>query len=292
VSTLGTVPGTPTAFAFDAQWTFIAVGPGEESGSPGGLWVTDGAGAPTQVPGVQGPLWGAVWHGDTLYVSSEAGISALSGWNGSNFATSKMIRKGSGKAFSSFTGLAFGPDGRLYTGVSFTDKTEFKRIPGSLNMSVVSMRPDGSGFHRIARGLRQPWQMTFVGDRGPFVSVLAQDKGKIPLDAIVLARRGQDYGYPVCAPVTKRRCPNRARPIIRLPKHASPMGINAVGNTLYVALFGGTGKGPEVVSIPARRGGKPTPVLTGYAAPVVALGINQGNLFTGDVTGAVYKVAL
>jgi hypothetical protein len=48
------------------------------------------------------------------------------------------------------------------------------------------------------------------------------------------------------------------------------MGINAVGNTLYVALFGGTGKGPEVVSIPARRGGQATPVLTGYAAPVVA----------------------
>jgi hypothetical protein len=70
------------------------------------------------------------------------------------------------------------------------------------------------------------------------------------------------------------------------------MGMGSVGNTLYVALFGGLGKGPEVVSMPAHRHAKPTPVLTGYAAPVVALGIDQGNLFTGDVTGAVYRVAL
>ena len=36
-------------------------------------------------------------------------------------------------------------------------------------------------------------------------------------------------------------------------------------------------------------GGKPKAFLTGYAAPVVALGIKNGWVYTGDLTGAVYR---
>ncbi|MBS1892134.1 MAG: hypothetical protein JST59_12630, partial [Actinobacteria bacterium] len=68
-----------------------------------------------------------------------------------------------------------------------------------------------------------------------------------------------------------------------------PMGIGTIGNTLYVSLFGGTGKGPEVVEMSTK--GQPQPLLTGFAAPVIALGVNGGSIYVGDLTGSIYKVA-
>ncbi len=160
---------------------------------------------------------------------------------------------------------------------------------------MFSIRPDGTGFKVVSRGLRQPWQMTFVGSsRNPYVSVLSQEAGKIPADAIVVARPGANFGFPKCFANVGLDCRRSfAKPLIRLPKHASPMGIQAVGQTLYVALFSGIGKsGPEVVTIPAKKGAKPTPFLTGFAAPVVAVGISGGMLYAGDLTGSIYQVAL
>jgi hypothetical protein len=66
------------------------------------------------------------------------------------------------------------------------------------------------------------------------------------------------------------------------------MGLAAQGGKLYVALFDGTGKGPEVVSLPL-AGGKYTPALVGFPAPVVALGSHGGKVYAGDLTGSVYS---
>ena len=294
VSTYTSVPGTPVAFAFNNQWTFIAVGPSEDPDhpSPGGLYVTDGTGPAVQVAGVPGPVFGVTYNGDTLYASAGGKLMAYSQWNGNNFAASNVVLAPP-KGFGSFSGLAYGAGDRIYAGVALNEKFDNKKDPSPLARRVISIKPDGTGLTTIAKGLRQPWQLTFsANSTHPWVSELNQDKGKVGGDFIAHVRRGQNYGFPRCTLVTKRSCRGFTKPAIVLPPHASPMGMGAVGNTLYVALFGGTGKGPEVVSIPARRGADPTPVLTGYAAPVVALGINQGNLFTGDVTGAVYKVAL
>jgi hypothetical protein len=66
------------------------------------------------------------------------------------------------------------------------------------------------------------------------------------------------------------------------------MGLGVLGKHLFVALFSGTGKGPEVVSLPT-TGGKSTPVLTGFKAPVVALATHGGLVYAGDLTGSVYS---
>ena len=66
------------------------------------------------------------------------------------------------------------------------------------------------------------------------------------------------------------------------------MGLGAIGGKLYVALFGGTGRGPEVVSMPV-SGGKYVPVLIGFAAPVVALAAHGGKVYVGDLTGSIYS---
>jgi hypothetical protein len=59
-----------------------------------------------------------------------------------------------------------------------------------------------------------------------------------------------------------------------------------------VVLFGGLGKGPEVVTMPAKRGAKPKPFVTGFGAPIVGLGILGGQMYIGDVAGNVWRVAM
>jgi hypothetical protein len=63
------------------------------------------------------------------------------------------------------------------------------------------------------------------------------------------------------------------------------MGISPIGQRLYVAEFGPM----AVVSLSANGGGAPKTFLSGYVAPVVALGTHNGWVYSGDLTGAVYR---
>jgi hypothetical protein len=67
------------------------------------------------------------------------------------------------------------------------------------------------------------------------------------------------------------------------------MGLAGIRGKLYVALFNGVGKGPTVVTMPL-SGGRYSPALVGFAAPVVALGAHGGRLYAGDLTGTIYSV--
>jgi hypothetical protein len=67
------------------------------------------------------------------------------------------------------------------------------------------------------------------------------------------------------------------------------MGLGYLNGTLYVALYGGLGKGPVVVSMPP-GGGEPKPFLSRFRAPVIALGTAGGNLYVGDQSGVIYRV--
>jgi glucose/arabinose dehydrogenase len=282
---------TPTAFAFAGSTVFAGSGPTEQPYAMGGLFVLKG-GKANQVPNTPPVVFGLAWRKGTLYVSSGKDITAYKGWNGTKFSTSKRIYKGK-KNFRGFNGLAFGPDGRLYSGLSLNEKYDSKKDPQRLSQAVVSLRPNGKDLRIVARGLRQPFQLVFPkGKRYPYVTVLAQDTGKIPPDAIVVAKPGQNYGFPKCTQAVKKACKGFAKPLTLLPKHSSPMGIGAIGKRLYVSLFGGTGTGPEVVTLPVKGGGKPKPFLTGFAAPVIALGTHGTDVYVGDLTGTIYKVGI
>ncbi|MCW2953572.1 MAG: hypothetical protein JWQ48_2742 [Conexibacter sp.] len=289
VQVVGSGVPTPTAFAFAGSTTFVASGP-DESGkrAPGGLFVLAN-GKATQVPGTPPVVFGLAWRAGTLYVSAGTQLIAYTGWDGTRFASSKLLYSGK-KGFPGFNGLAFGPNGRLYAGLSLIQKYDHAKDPFPLSQAVVSLRPDGTDLRVVARGLRQPFQLTFPkGARNPYVSVLSQDRGKTPPDQIVIAKNGQDYGFPTCTWLVRSACAGFAKPAILLPRHASPMGIGSIGKTLYVSLFGGTGRGPEVVKIPT-AGGTPTPFLTGFVAPVIGLGVNGHDIYVGDLTGRIYKV--
>ncbi|HZC28211.1 MAG TPA: hypothetical protein VE269_00605, partial [Gaiellaceae bacterium] len=207
------------------------------------------------------------------------------------FAKSRVVvapRKG----FTSFNGIAIGPDGKLYAGVSLGDKKRDDYSKGSTLYAndVVSIDPASGKISVVATGMRQPWQPVFVpGHRGPLIADLGQENlgKKRPIDRVVEARQGADFGFPTC-PAKRVSCAKYDKPFAVFPAHSSPMGLGALRGRLYVALFTGTGKGPEVVSLPL-KGGKFAPVLRGFAAPVVALATHAGKVYVGDLTGTVYS---
>ena len=281
---------TPTAFAFAGATVFAGSGPDESGKAQGGLFVVAN-GAATRVPNTPPVVFGLVWHKDTLYLSAGKQLFALTGWNGTQFASSKVIYNGK-KSFPGFNGLAWGPDGRIYAGISLRSMAfDHKKDPSKYGNSIVSLKPNGTDLRVVARGLRQPFQLTFLkGGHHPYAGILGQDSGKIPPDELVQARSGQDYGFPTCTHLVESKCAGFAKPFRLLPKHASPMGIGSIGSTLYLSLFGGTdGKHPEIVTISTKTK-KLKPFVTGFVAPVIALGINAGTVYFGDLTGTVYSV--
>ena len=288
VKTLAQGVPTPTEFAFFKRNVFVgAFGP--EDGSGGGVYRIR-QGKAKRIKGSPKTVAGIAWRKGKLYVSSGKRIVVMSKWNGRRFLRKRTLYRGPA-GFTGFSGLAFGPDKRLYSGIQLNDQTDQQPDNGPFARSVVSMTARGKDVKTVATGLRQPWQLTFVqGNPNPFVSVLADERTPTPPDWIVNAKPGDNYGYPTCTQSVKRDCRGFAKPVALLKDHASPMGISPIGQTLYVALFGGLGEGPEVVSMNT-SGKQIKSFLTGYAAPVLAVGTRNGNVYTGDLTGAIYRVA-
>jgi glucose/arabinose dehydrogenase len=291
VQTLAQGLPTPTEFAFYKRAVFVsAFGDPEDPTVKGGVFRIR-KGKARRLRNAPRTVAGIAWRKGTrkLYVSNNRRIVVLSRWNGHRFLRSRTIYRGPA-GFDGFSGLAFGPDGRLYAGVQLSDSTDEKQDTSPFARSVVSMKPNGTDIQVVAKGLRQPWQLTFVRNHAdPFVSVLADERTPTPPDWIVNAKPGQDYGYPTCTQLQKQPCHGFAKPIALLDDHASPMGISPIGQTLYVALFGGLGNGPVVVSMNT-AGKQIKPFLSGYVAPVLAVGTRRGFVYTGDLTGTIYRV--
>ncbi|HEY1774776.1 MAG TPA: hypothetical protein VGG41_01340 [Solirubrobacteraceae bacterium] len=297
---------TPTSFAFGDGAVFEGDGGSETSKGPpnGGVFVLKD-GKATKVPGSPEFVAGLAWHDGALYVSggSVTGpttqkwqLFVWSGWNGTKFASQKAIYTAPAK-FNGFNGVAFGPDGRLYVGVDlgFTDNNDH----GPANISpylydILSISPTGKDFKVFATGIRQPWQFVFpAGSAFPLVSALGQDKGaKNPPDAVLKVHPGDNYGFPKCNWTVASACAGFAKPFVEFTPHMDIMGLAIVGSDLYMTSFAGpTGKGPggEVLSMPL-SGGKTKPVVTGFVAPIVGLGENDGWLYVGELNGQVFRV--
>jgi glucose/arabinose dehydrogenase len=288
---------TPTSFAFAAGRVFVA-GFGDEQHPKvkGGVYLLE-QGKAVRLPGSPAHVVGLAYRNGTLYVS-ECGCGAPSrilawrGWNGRRFTTSRVVVTGP-KNFTGFNGIAVGADGQLYAGVSLGDKKtdDYARGTTRYANSVVSIDPHSGTISPVATGMRQPWQPVMVaGHSGPLVADLGQENlgKKHPLDRIVEIKEGADFGFPVC-PAKPAACRSYDKPFATFPAHSSPMGLAGIRGKLYVALFNGLGKGPAVVAMPL-SGGRYSPALVGFVAPVVALGAHGGRLYTGDLTGAIYTV--
>jgi glucose/arabinose dehydrogenase len=289
VKTLAQGVPTPTEFAFFKKNVFVGAFGDEEKNFAGGGVYRIRHGKAKRIRGSGTTVSGVAWRNGALYVASGPKIVRMSRWNGRRFLRKKTIYTGPA-GFTGFSGLAFGPDHRLYSGVQLNDQTDEKPDTGPFARSVVSLTAKGKDIKTVATGLRQPWQLTFVqGNPNPFVSVLDDERTPTPPDWIVNAKPGENYGYPTCTQSVKKDCKGFAKPIALLADHASPMGISPIGQTLYVALFGGRAGKPEVVSMNT-NGKQIKTFLSGYVAPVLAVGTRKGNVYTGDLTGAIYRV--
>lgn len=293
VEVLGQGIPTPTEFAFaDDGTTFVAAAGAEDGSAPGGVFVL-ADGKATLVPDSPRMVFGAAWKSGVLYLSSGPQILAAKGWDGTRFASIAPVYTAP-KGFTGFNGIAIGPDGRIVAGVTMGEKGDHAKVKAPFAQSVISMTTAGKQVKTVARGLRQPWMLAFApGQKQPLVTVLGQENlgRRQPPDYVIRLKAGQDYGFPTCNWSKPKACRGKAKPISLLPAHSSPMGIGVLGKKVYLGLFNGIGRaGPSVVSVPLAGGSKTTTVLSGFAAPVLAVGANRGYLYAGDLTGSVYRV--
>jgi glucose/arabinose dehydrogenase len=275
---------TPTAFAvLDGRVFVSAYGAEHHPFVSGGLYLL-GSGKAIRVPGSPKHVFGITAAKDTLYLSTSQKLLAWSDWNGKRFLNKRAVRTPTG--YGGFRIPTVGPDGLIYVGAN----TEPPH-PDDVNASLVSVDPATGKSSVIATGMRQPWQPVFVPGRAlPLVADLNQDDlgPNRPLDYLLAITRGANYGFPTC-PQNARTCANYTQPLVKLRAHSSPMGLGYLNGKIYIALYGGLGRGPVVVSMPP-GGGKPTPLMSGFPAGVIALGIAGRTLYTGDQSGAIYRV--
>lgn len=293
VQTLGVVP-TPTSWAFAGRTTFVG-GFGTESEdqktppTKGGIYTIKG-GKAVLVPGSKAFVMGLVAHKGKLYSSEGKSLVVRSGWNGTKFAHRKKLWTGP-KKFSGLNGLAWGPNNRIYAGVSLANGGDHGPAKTPYAYSVLSFKPNGKDLKVVAKGLRQPYQMTFTkGSKAPLVTVLGQDQPvntKAP-DWIVRAKQGSDFGFPKCTWEKASKCKGHPKPFKLLPTHFSPMGIATAGGKLYVSAFGGNKKGPGIYSMTLK--GKQLKQVVSTFAPNISLGAHNGWLYFGGVTNTVYRV--
>jgi glucose/arabinose dehydrogenase len=297
---------TPTSFAFGDGMVFEGDGGNSEGSAPpnGGVYVLQ-HGTAVKIASPLRFVAGLTWHCGQLYVSGAVLVDgrpswelmAWSGWNGTTFTVRKTLYTAGGK-FDGFNGIGFGADGRLYVGVDvgLTDGNDHGPASTSPYVyDILTFNADGTDMQVFATGIRQPWQMTFrPGSNAPFVTDLGQDTGATnPPDFVLHVHAGDNYGFPTCNQTAPAACQGFAQPYRSFAPHTDLMGIALQRGTLYLTSFagpGGKGPGGEVFTLGLNRSSVLKPLLTGFVAPVVGLGLFHGYLYVGELTGQVFRL--
>ncbi len=296
---------TPTSFAFGDGMVFEGDGGNSEGSAPpnGGVYALE-HGTAVKIPSAFKFVAGVAWHCNKLYVSGATlvggrpswRLAAWSGWNGSTFTVRKTLYVAGGK-FDGFNGIGFGANGRLYVGVDvgLTDGNDHGPASTSPYLyDILTFRANGKDLRVFATGIRQPWQFAFrPWSNAPFVTDLGQDSGaKNPPDFILHVHAGDNYGFPKCNHTVAANCQGFAKPFRSFAPHTDLMGIAVHCGTFYLTSFagkGGKGPGGEVFTLGLHSHAL-KPLLTGFVAPTVGLGLHHGYVYVGELTGQVYRV--
>jgi hypothetical protein len=299
---------TPTAFAFGGGNVFVSDGtlPNGPTGPfNGGVYVLKGSVA-VKLAGSPVASFGVVWHKGKLYVSAInmgpkgpiGELLAWSGWNGLTFTTQKVLY--TAPAGILLNGLAFGADGRLYSGVDVGVTNDHGPKKGLL-YDLLSFNAAGKRMKVFATGMRQPWQLAFPsGSSSPFVTDLGQDAPKsvymkVP-DFVLRVHKGQNYGFPKCNWIHVTKCTPYAAPLKFLPPHTDPGGLGIIGKRIYLSEFGFV----RTAKVQSMRltGGHLKTLLTGFAHEAfIGLEAHAGWVYVGEAapptapgTGRVFRV--
>jgi glucose/arabinose dehydrogenase len=290
------------ALAVDARGRLWAATAAYSDEGNDGLYVVSAPGAsPIEVvAGLHTPL-GLLWIGDTLYVSSTAGVDVYRGFDGTRFASHmRVVTLPSGVGEPN--GMALSPDGRILLGISAP--CDACTPTQSLSAAVVSFLPDGTDLRIVASGIRAPISLAyFPGTSDLFVTMNQRDDlgAEAPGDWLAIVREGDAWGFPACYGQGGAGCSGVPTPVAVLDAHAGVSGLAIVTGQL------GTSVGPSAIVAEWATGkvlrvavdhegstyrGTVTPFLTGLTNPVPVLLDRDGSLLVGDWgTGTVYRIA-
>jgi len=187
---------SPTSLAVDAEGRVYV---SEVGGTVWRLRDEDGDGVfeardrfVTVAPGITGI---ALAPDGALYVSHTGRVTAARDLDGDGQAEDvREIVSGLPNGRHQNNGLAFGPDGLLYltNGSTCNDCQE----ADGRSAAILRLSAEGTGLEVFARGLRNPYDLTFTPDG----RLWATDNGSDPpcntIDELNLIVEGGDYGWP------------------------------------------------------------------------------------------------
>ncbi len=263
--------------------------------------------------GFSTPL-GLAWVGKILFVSSQGRLSRLRLAGGALVDRATVLSK---LPFGEHQqdNVVLGPDGRLYLGNGSTCNACQER--DHRNAAILSVQPNGTGLHIVARGLRNPYGLAFKpGTADLYASANARDDvdqpgNPEPAETIVRVRQGASYGWPDCWASARLlrlvgRCHGVTPPAAYLEPHSSADGIafydgrsfpTAYRGDLFVAEWGqylSKRFGRRVVRVRLAPDGARSRVSVfadGFEHPLAIAVDSQGALLVADYgRGVVYRI--
>jgi glucose/arabinose dehydrogenase len=232
---------------------------------------------------------GLLWRGRTLYVAESGKVEAFRG------SSRRLVVGGLPFGRHQQDAIVAGPDGRLYLGSGST--CDACKEKDTRSAAILSFRTDGSGLRIVARGLRNPYGLVFVGN-ALYATVNGRDDlgdGE-PAEEVVRVRQGASYGWPSCwASFALKRltgsCTGVTPPVAYLEPHSSADGIASWRGDLFVSEWGeylSSKNGRVLVRI---RRGRVSTFATGFDHPLALAVDPSGGLLVADWgRGVIYEI--
>jgi putative membrane-bound dehydrogenase-like protein len=241
-----------------------------------------------------------------LYISNTSRLTVARDLNGDGQAEDvREIVSGLPHGRHQNNGLAFGPDGKLYMTNGSTCNDCQEADPRSA--TILRLDPDGSNLEVFARGLRNPYDLTFTPDGRLWATDNGSDEPCATIDELNLIVEGGDYGWPYspgCDALTKGE-----PPVADLGLHTSSDGLAYYDGdafpaeyrgSFFVAQFGANSGDPnigkrvvtvKVMETPQKPKGDVTDFALGLDNPLDVTVDRDGSLLVADFgSGKLYRI--
>lgn len=196
---------------------------------------------------------GLAWHDGKLYVSSRGQINTLQDTNDDGVADENKIILDN--LFSldiqhSNNGIAFGPDGKLYVAIGgprvgqleLKDETYWYKGEPRDDWQfggVLQADADGKNMKLFARGLRNPYAVTFDAKGNMFATDNGDETIPVPDgDELNLIEPGADYGYPYFFGIPPAWSNTRV-PLFVFTPHTAPTDLISYDAKVFPRKFRG-----------------------------------------------------